>query len=222
MGWGVGQSETLAAGLAELTGETVLNAAEPSYGTAREMLLLRRVDLSAASTLVIQYRANDLTENAAFLQNGAQLPTMAERTYRALVRDHLSATRYWPGKHLKHMLALLWRTARGGDGPREPRDCAREARVFLDVLEHAGPPRPLRVVAWEATYTPEQPACFGGELAALAARRALPAWISELRVIDPAPLLVESDYYPLDEHLKASAYRKIAAAIAGVLAERTR
>src|SRR5262249_39758267 len=54
MGWGVAQDETLAARLAALTGEKTLNAAEPSYGTAREVLLLRHVDLSAAHALVIQ------------------------------------------------------------------------------------------------------------------------------------------------------------------------
>jgi hypothetical protein len=216
MGWGVAQSETLGAVLGELTGEKTLDAGEPSYGTAREMILLRQVDLSAAHALVIQYCENDYIENSAFLRDGARLPTMSATTYRELLAQHRAATRYWPGKHLQHMLPLLWKAARGADPP-EVRDCATQARVFLDVLERAGPSLPLRVIAFESTYTPDQPTCFGRELKALAARRALPEWISELQVIDPASFLTAADYYPLDEHLNAGGYRKIAAAVAEVM-----
>ena len=54
----------------------------------------------------------------------------------------------------------------------------------------------------------------------LAARRALPPWISELQVIDPASFLTASDYDPIDEHLNAAGYRKIAAAVVDTLSER--
>jgi hypothetical protein len=221
MGWGVAQSETLSAVLAELTGERTLNAARPSYGTAREMLLLSLLDLTAAHTLVIQYCENDYTENTVLLRDPGWLRTMTPETYRAMVAQHLGATRYWPGKHLRHMLPLLWWSARG-DVPPEPRDCPIDARVFLDVLDRAKLPGPLRVVAFEATYTVDQRACFGRALEDLAARRTLPEWISELRVIDPASFLTAADYYPIDEHLNAAGYRKIAAAVAGVLSERAR
>ena len=217
MGWGVAQSETLSAVLAELTGAKTLDAAISSYGTAREMILLRRVDLSAAHTLVLQYCENDYVENSAFLRNGARLPTMDEDTYRGLVRAHHADTRYWPGKHLRHLLPLLGWAARGHQSGPEPRDCAVDARVFLDVLDRAGLQGPLRVVAFEATYTVDQGACFGRELKELAARRALPGWISELQVIEPASFLTASDYYPLDGHLNAAGHRKIAAAIAAVI-----
>lgn len=221
MGWGVAQSETLSAVLAELTSVRTLNAARSSYGTAREMMLVSRLDLSAANTLVIQYCENDYTENAEFLRDHGRLRTMAPEAYRAMVAGHRAATRYWPGKHLWHMLPLLWWSARGAVPP-EPRDCAIDARVFLDVLDRTKLPRPLRVVAFEATYTADQRACFGRALTDLAARRALPEWISELRVIDPASFLTAADYYPIDEHLNAAGYRKIAAAVAGVLSERAR
>src|SRR5262249_56726141 len=124
MGWGVAQGETLAAQLAGITGEKTLDAAEPSYGTAREMLLLRQVDLSAAHTLVIQYCENDFIENARFVQRHGQLETMGRAEYEATVADHLAATRYFPGKHVRHLLPLLWWAARGGDPPGYVRDCA--------------------------------------------------------------------------------------------------
>lgn len=223
MGWGVAQAETVAAVLGELTGEATLNAAEPSYGTAREMLLLRQVDLSAAHTLVIQYCENDFIENARFAKRGGHLPTMGPAEYRAAVAEHLAATHYRPGKHVQRLLPLWWGLWRRGDGPPDyVRDCAIEAPVFLNVLQRAGlRGGPLRVLVFEAMYTADQRSCFGRELAKLAAERAyLPAWISELRVIDPTPSLTASDYYPVDEHLNARGYRKIARTIAEVLSAR--
>src|SRR5262249_12395432 len=98
-------------------------------------------------------------------------------------------------------------------------DCTIEAPTFVRVLDRAGlRAGPLRVIAFEAMYAAGQTSCFSRELAKLAGPGArLPRWIAELRVIEPA--LDASDYYPLDEHLKASGYRKIARAIAGAMAD---
>lgn len=216
VGWGVAQGETLAAVLAELTGEKTLNAAQPSYGTAREMLLLRRVDLSAAHALVIQYCENDFIENARFVRRRGRLPTMGPGEYWATVEDHLADTRYYPGAHLRRLLPLVWRAARGSDPPDYVRDCTIEAPVFVRVLDRARlRGGPLRVIVFEAMYSVDDRSCFGRELQKLVASGArLPAWVSELQVIDPTAFLTASDYYPLDEHLNASGYRKIARAIA--------
>ena len=223
MGWGVAQAETVAAVLGELRGEKTLNAAEPSYGTAREMLLLREVDLSAAHTLVIQYCENDFIENARFVKARGSLATMSSGEYEATVAEHLAATRYWPGKHVRHVLPLLVWAGRGGDGPPDyVRDCKVEALVFSNLLRRFElRAQPLRVIVFEAFYTPEQHSCFGAELARLAGDRAmLPAWAAELHVADPVPLLDAADYYPLDEHLNASGYRKIAQTIAMLIPSR--
>ncbi len=216
MGWGVAQRETLAAQLGELTGERTLNAAQPSYGTARELLLLRRLDLSAVHTLVIQYCENDFIENARFLKRRGRLDTMSRAEYEATAREHRGATRYWPGKHLRHLLGLAAWAWRGGDGPPDyVRDCRVEAPVFWNVLHAVAPAAgPLRVVLFEATYTPDERPCFTDEVRELARGGTLPAWVSSLETIDAPALLDADDYYPLDEHLAASGYRKIAAAIA--------
>jgi hypothetical protein len=221
MGWGVAQSEMVSTVLGELTGQKTLAAAEPSYGTAREMLLLRQVDLTAAHTLVIQYCDNDFIENARFVLAGGRLKTMGLEEYEDTVADHLAITRYWPGKHLRYFVPLLWRSLRGDEFASDwVRYCPFEARIFLGVLRRANlRDRPLRVIVFEAMYTAAARSCFGAELTALARDPAqLPSWVSELNVIDSTSFLTESDYYPLDEHLDASGYRKIAAAIAELLA----
>jgi len=87
------------------------------------------------------------------------------------------------------------------------------------VLNRAGLRGPLRLIVFEAMYTAEQRSCFGSELAKLVAQGTpLPGWVSDLHVIDPTSFLTASDYYPLDEHLNADGYRKIAGAIAPLIA----
>jgi lysophospholipase L1-like esterase len=223
MGWGVAQSEMLSAVLGQLTGEKTLAAAEPSYGTVRELMLLREVDLSAAHTLVIQYCENDFIENARFVRAGGRLETMTREKYEATVADHLATARYWPGKHFRHFVPLLWRSVRGDDfASGWVRHCDVEAGVFANVLRRiALRDRPLRVVVFEAMYTPALRSCFGTELEAIARDRAkLPPWASGVDVIDTTTFLTESDYYRLDDHLNANGHRKIARVIADLLANR--
>ncbi len=66
MGWGVEQDETFAQRIEETLGVRVLNIAVSSYGTAREMMMLNRVNLNSLKYLIVQYSGNDLGENLQF------------------------------------------------------------------------------------------------------------------------------------------------------------
>src|SRR5690606_35502099 len=63
MGWGVAQSEAYPQQLEALYGEKVLNAGVSSFGTAREMKLLKKINLPHVNTVIIQYHPNDFEEN---------------------------------------------------------------------------------------------------------------------------------------------------------------
>lgn len=220
MGWGVGQDETLGARLAALTGEKVLDVAVSSWGTARELRALRRVDLSAAHTLVVQYCENDFTENQQLAIAGGGMPMMSRENYAATVREHLASLRYRPGKLLLRLFPLWWR---GGAPEPPPRDCALDAEAFLAALHWSQrPPLPrgaaLHALVFEAHYSPDRPSCFVRELARRARRGRLPGWIASLQVLETADLLEAGDYYPLDEHWRASGHRKVAEAVAARLA----
>lgn len=222
MGWGVAQSETLSAVLARATGEKTLNLAISSYGTARELIGLLRADLSAAHTLVIQYCDNDYKENRRFQFARGSLPVMSREDYEATTRQHRDAIRYLPGKYVWRFLPLWWRAA-GDDTQPEPwRSCSDDADAFLRTLELAPrPPLPagaaLRLVVFEGLYELGRPDCFAAEVEERARQRELPAWISELHTIESSRVLEPSDYFPLDQHLRASGHAKLAAAIAARL-----
>jgi len=218
MGWGVEHDETVSHQLSLLTGEKTLNLGVSSYGTAREMSMLGRADLSGAEALVIQYCENDFAENVAFAQGNGRLRTMSRAAYAERVEEHLATTRYAMGKHVRRFVPILWKGLRGFPEPGVARPCAQDARAFLNTLHlTSAPPRPLRVIVFEGLYGPEHRTCFLDALAAQARAGGLPTWISQLDTIDVASILSDADYLPLDGHLNAQGHRKVAEAVAEVL-----
>jgi hypothetical protein len=100
MGWGAQQDETFAKIIEARTGLTVLNCSCSSYGTAREMMLLKKVNRERLKYLIIQYCNNDYEENLSFLNNGNQLTTMSREKYEELVKQNREIRQYYPGKYL--------------------------------------------------------------------------------------------------------------------------
>lgn len=100
MGWGVGQNETFAKIIEANTGLSVLNCSCSSYGTAREMMLLKKVKRDRIKYLIIQYCNNDYGENLSFLHSGNKLITMNREDYDELVKRDQGNRKYYPGKYL--------------------------------------------------------------------------------------------------------------------------
>ena len=143
MGWGVGQEEALPQVLARKSGRRVLNAAVSSYGTARELLLLDRLDASRLRVLVVQYSDNDLPENRTFRENGNQLPIMSEAQYQNIVRHYASQRSYYPGKYVYRLFLKVFRLEEPEPDQlrMDPVTPAEEAELFVNVLTHAQPRR---------------------------------------------------------------------------------
>jgi hypothetical protein len=222
MGWGVRQEETFAAVLERATGYRTLNMGMPSYGTAREMIALQRVDRSAMKYLIVQYCSNDYEENRAFLDRGNRLPVMREADYlRYQRRFGLERRGYYPGKHLREFLPGMVREY-VGRSPWETdpwigsRDFEQEARAFLAVLLGSGidlRAAHLLVVEVES-YNHNAggfPAAVQEEVRRL--EEATPKPLPAITPIDLAPVLTEQHYYRLDDHMNARGHE----AVAGVL-----
>ena len=80
MGWGVNDQETFAAQLQALSGRPVYNLGVASYGTARELIRLRKSGvLDKVDTVVLQYCNNDRGENLNF--NSASKQDLHDRLF---------------------------------------------------------------------------------------------------------------------------------------------
>ncbi|RJR44588.1 MAG: SGNH/GDSL hydrolase family protein [Deltaproteobacteria bacterium] len=146
MGWGVEQNETFAKVVEAETGLPVLNASVSSYGTAREMMLLKRVKMDKLKYLIIQYCNNDYEENLSFLNNGNKLVTMSREKYAEMVKHNLETIKYYPGKYFWLAAKVIGDNYKdifkiGYNKKKKPPDNKPrqdEAKAFINVILHSG------------------------------------------------------------------------------------
>jgi len=218
MGWGVEQDEAFPQALARLSGRRVLNTGVPSWGTVREARLLDRLDTSGLRYLVIQYSSNDAEENRLFKLRGNVLQISTERLFQQDVLRGYRRHRYYPGKITIEML-------RGIFAPPPPEPAApsaeEQAQLFVNALVHATS-RDLSHVGLLVLELDSYRLASSSFLEALereASAAAQPAFIRALRVADLRGRLEPSDYFALDDHLRASGQLKVAETLVEKLGE---
>jgi hypothetical protein len=233
MGWGVEGVEAFPKLLEERCELRVLNAAISSYGTAREMALLKRLDLSGIRWLIVQYSDNDMRENQEFRDRGNRLVAMSHEDYVALQRMVVGRLRYFPGKHILRFFPhtgerLRSRTGSTVDeaGPTAINgvDVDRvEAQLFLNALISAPLlPEGTRVVALEINGRAKNDGRFAAALRQELASADYPEPWQSMSVLDLAPLLEIEHFLPLDDHLSASGHVVIADALGQAMGCTTR
>jgi hypothetical protein len=246
MGWGVQQDETYAHLLAQGLGKRTINLGVSSYGTVRELLTLKRIDISNLKLIVLQYSYNDFDENEAFARNGNDYTPSSKEKYLELCRGENPASRgYYPFKHalgiyrplLSGIRQLLFdeesisRTSGGDLGRKDaekdiPKDVAyrKEAASLLNAIVHLMPRELQRIpiVMFEAggwgQYRPEFLQAVEAQLAADAS---LPTFLKEhLIALDLSKTLSPEDNYVLDEHYNKGGHEKIAEELDRLIRER--
>jgi hypothetical protein len=91
-GWGVDNYQVFPFLIETGTNLKTINVSVSSYGTARELMLLNKVDTSQLRHLIIQFCGNDQEENIAFVNNRGTLPVMTKEKYDSLTLQHYSQT----------------------------------------------------------------------------------------------------------------------------------
>jgi len=222
MGWGVDQDQALPKVLARKSGLKVLNAGVSSYGTAREMKMLDRLDTSALKALIVQYADNDLPENRSFREHDGNLPIMPEAEYQNIVQHYSNQRSYYPGKYIFRLFMKLSRLEAPEPDqlrmdPIEPDD---EAALFLDVLtrgSHVDLEKVPTIIAFEVNEQIRPPRPFIAALGRVAHKPGEPGFVERLTTLDVAPLLTRDDFYVLDDHLRAHGHEVIGAALADLI-----
>ncbi len=213
MGWGVEQQECYAHLLESmLNGKKTLNASISSYGTARETILLDHLGVTAPEWLIIQYHPTDFSENMEFVANDYQLKISPESTYDSLRSYIQSRTKYFPGKHLAHLLKL--KLQESISTPQEV-SVNQEVDAFLEVLLHSKLNLDsTRIIVFEVDHISALNNDFIGALKQeISNRDDLPAFIKNISIIMLKDVMSAEDFFILDEHLNATGHKHLASVL---------
>ncbi len=215
MGWGVEKSENFSTLLREMTGMKTLNAGISSYGTARELALLKRLDTRKLKYLIIQHCDNDAEENSSFLKNHNELVASTETEYLQQSHIHTASTVYYPGKYtqliftdkLKHTLR-----DRSLDSSMSQRNIDTETDDAINIIQQAGILKTgVQVIIFDIHAYGRNDNRF---IAALDRKAHRTPETHNISTLDISGSLDETSYFPLDGHINQQGHEVIAKKLA--------
>ena len=219
MGMGVEQDETVASQLERMLNLKVLNTGISSYGTARELGMLQRVDRSRARYLLIQYCSNDFDENREFIDNGGRLPARAREWFDTQVEGSKSSRRYYLGKFTDSLLWFVWeRSPLASDSQARARNAEQSDQALqylLDVIErHPVDLSGMQIIIFQMESLNEGiPSRLEQVLADYPNKNRL----SGAQFVDATAGLGPEYFIPLDGHMNALGHRRVAERLASVI-----
>ncbi len=218
MGWGVEEAEGFVSRLERTTGRKTLNAGVSSFGTVREVRLLRRLNLDSCRLVVVQYCGNDFPENEEFLKANGQYRPLNRQDYDNYVRANAISGEYFPFKLIYsalriHAVRLQFALTKPGvpapPGPvAEPAHEVAFFRVLADLRnQYAGP---VLVTYLESYGTkPDVFHRFANQLS----KHPMPG----VFVAGVDSLLTSRDYFVFDGHINAEGHQKVADQLSRVI-----
>jgi len=220
MGWGVEQNETFAKIIEAKTGLTVLNCSCSSYGTVRELMLLKKVKRERMKYLIIQYCNNDYEENLSFLNSGNKLVTMSREKYDELVKQNRGIRKYSPGKYLWSAAKVIsgnfnylfkignYKQVEEGHYKLEK----DEAEAFLEVILNCGLDfSGVQLMVFKANSFDPRDSRFVNSLREKISSGPYPPFIKKMIVMDAGKYLHEkTDIFFLNGHYNQRGNRVIA------------
>ena len=217
MDGGVEQQETFASQLQANSKYKVVNAGIPLYGTAREITSLSCFDCSHVFCIPIQFCANDLRENNAFIKNHDTLRISSRKEFEETTRSHKINQHYFPCKifllisqtWLKILINKLHPVfSFSNDSPTVN---AKAVKDFLDIVATA--PVDFSKVKFLVFQldTPMKSTGFAHLTDSLLHTPHYQAiFKNNIKAIDFGNVLTKKDYFSLDQHINASGHQKVA------------
>lgn len=209
MGWGVEADATFARQVQRRTGLRVLNTGVSSYGTARELLLLKRVDTSRMRFLLIQYDQNDGWENASLERHGGRLPIRPRERFEHTLLASSQKRGYWPGRHTFEIVHAILHPHRELLEEPEPAPDV-QARLFAYALRTLAPPGSYDVIVFELSPAAPPDDAFARALRAELGRSGAPEVLRRVHVVELGRVLRPEHFFDLDDHLRASGHAVVA------------
>jgi hypothetical protein len=210
LGWGVNQEETFAKLLEQKTKLKTLNTSVPSYGTVREMLMLRRVDLSSLKCLIIQYCGDDYDENLRFYLNGNRPQIMRAQTFQDMMTSQSRPNKYFFGKYLLLKIKKKIEESRSLSEETVEDTQLNDVDLFLHVLrQNEDILSSVPIIVFEMNGK-NQTNIFTTGLKEKMINDNNPPFIKNLIVLDMLQYLKDKYFYILDDHLNYQGHIVIA------------
>ena len=210
LGWGVEQDETFAKLLEQKTKLKTLNTSVPSYGTVREMLMLRRIDISNLKCLIIQYCGDDYDENLRFYLNGNLPQIMRAETFANLTKQHSQIKKYYAGKYLLMKIKKKIKEWKPLPPDNLDRMQLSDVELFLHILkQNEDMLKFLPIIIFEINGI-NQTNYFSTTLKQKLCNVSNPPFIQAITVLDMSHHLSDEDFYVLDDHLTVTGNTKVA------------
>ncbi len=228
MGWGVNESQSFPDILEKETGAKVLNTGTPSYGTARELMLLKRLDTSNLKYIIIQYCSNDLEENLSFLNNNYKLALTPASVFKSTMRSYELDRKYFPGKNLLLITQLLMKHQvnkihpffkLSGQPYSEEFDGREHAAAFLKILMRFREEyKNVKIIVTNVDASKYRDNEFIDELNRMIGDMDVEKR-KDIIFVNTLKDLNSGDYFILDYHINSSGHRKVANKLLEVIRE---
>ena len=208
MGWGIHQEETFAEVLEKNTNTTVLNTAISSYGTVRELELLKQVNTDSLQYLIIQYCQNDYLENKKYKTNNNVLKISSKEAYEKASSRLRKERSYYLFKHVLKFPALIRSANPEFSMIKKPEE--DEVAVFLNVMQQSEIlQKDIKIIVININgrqtsnhFINELKNTLQNEEWKNVAERIIP--------LDVSSGLTENSYYILDDHMNAKGHAFVA------------
>ena len=222
MGFGVPQDETFPQVIEHQTGLKVLNTGIESYGTAREVMMLDRLDTENLKYLVVQYCPNDLEENYSFNTNNGKLKTMDRADFDSTLKGYLDDRKYYFGKYLLFMARNMKKKAVSFTSNEEKKIYNRaHAEMFLDALARIRADMDqVQVIAFDLvdknySYILQHDLLYDSKLftdlvQTMSRDARYPEYIRKMSIFNASGLIGDNERFILDGHVNAEGHAILA------------
>ncbi|HXH19855.1 MAG TPA: hypothetical protein VNJ07_12310, partial [Chitinophagales bacterium] len=242
MGWGMSNEKIFSSLIEQQTGMKTLNAAVPSYGTAREFLFLERLDLSNLKYLVIQYCANDFEENKQFVEQGFRLQVNTREVYQGIVRNHVNRIKYYPLLYVSTLARVTWARIFGKSEEKKSSKLVSKAAInfpqvqnlldakpatsasaedsavyFLDIVRSKPALENVQIIVMNISGPLYTTPSFINALSKVKESSSYPAFVRSIKPVDICGIVGKQDYFTLDCHLNEQGHRKVAALVTAAI-----
>ncbi len=204
MGWGSNQDQSFASLIEKQSNLKVLNAAISSYGTARQYLMLKKLDKSNLKYLIIQYCPNDYPENDLFIKNNFTLKNTKEDGYQKTVNKHLKkAHKYKPLRFSFLAIRESIRSIKGKYKKESSVNSEAEFDKLLEILLEINDiiSQDTKIILFEVDGHNNNDSELFNYFKDYK--------IDGLTVFDASQILNDKDYFILDDHMNQNGHLKI-------------